>query len=100
VELPRLQTIWETYRERGLDVIAIESSRETERSRKFIDEAGLEFPCLENGEGDGDVVNRGFRIQGYPTSWIVDRRGRIMYRHYGWEDGEEEAIEAEILKLL
>ncbi len=100
MELPRLQELWEKYGSDGVDVVAIESNRETEQAMTFIDEAGLEFACLENGEGEADVVNGVFRIQGYPTSWVVDREGRIMYRHYGWEDGEEKEIEAEILSLL
>jgi len=100
VELPRLQTLFESYGDQGLDVIAIESNRETERAQSFIRKAGLEFLCLENGEGDDDVVREVFNIQGYPTSWIVDRQGRIMYRHYGWEEGEEKEIEAEVLSLL
>ncbi len=100
MELPRLQTIWENYRDQGFDVVAIESNRDTERAQAFIAKAGLEFPCLENGEGDDDVVNNVFRIQGYPTTWVVDRQGRIMYRHYGWEAGEEKVIEEEVLGLL
>jgi thiol-disulfide isomerase/thioredoxin len=100
VELPRLQTIREKYQDQGFEVIAIESNRETERALAFIAKAGLEFPCVENGEGDDDVVNQVFRIQGYPTSWVVDRQGRIMFRHYGWHDGEEKEIEAEVLSLL
>ncbi len=100
MELPRLQIIWETYRDRGLEVVAIESNRDTERALAFIEKAGLEFLCLENGEGDADVVNEVFRVQGYPTSWVVDRQGRVMYRHYGWEEGEEKKIEAEVQGLL
>ena len=100
MELPRLQTIWETHRDQGLEVVAIESNRETERALAFIEKAGLQFLCLENGEGDADVVNDVFLVQGYPTSWIVNRQGRIMYRHYGWHEGEEKEIEVEVLSLL
>jgi len=100
VELPRLQELWETYGIDGVEVIAIESNRQTDQATSFIEEAGLGFVCVENGVDDGEVVRSVFRIQGYPTSWIVDRNGRVMYRHYGWEDGEEKEIEAEILTLL
>ena len=100
MELPRLQSLWETYRERGFQVVAIESNRDTERARKFIAEAGLGFTCLENGEGDDEVVDRVFRVSGYPTSFLVDRQGRVMYFHYGFEEGEEKQIEKELLTLL
>jgi len=100
VELPRLQTIWEKHRDKGFEVIAIESNRETERAAKFIEEAKLGFTCLENGEGDSDVVEGVFQVWGYPSSFIVDREGRIMYYHLGFDEGDEKVIEEEVLSLL
>lgn len=100
MELPRLQTIWETHRDRGFEVIAIESNRETERAAKFIEEAKLGFTCLENGEDDSEVVETVFQVMGYPTSFIVDRQGRIMYYHLGFDEGDEKQIEEEVLSLL
>jgi peroxiredoxin len=100
VELPRLQTIWDEHRERGFEVIAIESNRETDRAVKFIEEAKLGFTCLENGEGDSEVVETVFDVMGYPTSFVVDREGRIMFYHLGFDDGDEKVIEEEILSLL
>jgi peroxiredoxin len=100
VELPRLQTLWERHRDQGFEVIAIESNRETERAAQFIEEAGLKFTCLENGEGESEAVEGVFRVTGYPTSFIVDRRGRIMYYHLGFDEGDEKVIEEEVLSLL
>ena len=100
MELPRLQTIWEKHRDKGFEVIAIESNRETKRAMKFIEEAGLEFTCLENGDGESEAVEGVFQVMGYPTSFIVDRQGRIMYYHLGFDEGDEEVIEKEVLLLL
>ena len=100
MELPRLQTLGEKYRSEGVEVVAIESNRETDQAMRFIEEAGLGYICLENGIGSADVVDRVFRVQGFPTSHVVDRRGRVMYRHYGFEDGDEKKIEEEILTLM
>jgi peroxiredoxin len=100
VELPRLQTIWEKHRDQGFEVIAIESNRETKMAKKFIEEAGLEFTCLENGEGESEAVEGVFQVTGYPTSFIVDRQGRIVYFHAGFDEGDEKVIEEEVLSLL
>jgi peroxiredoxin len=100
VELPRLQTIWEKHRDRGFEVIAIESTRETERAAKFIGEAKLGYTCLENGGGESEVVEGVFEVLGYPSSFIVDRQGRIMYYHFGFDEGDEKVIEEEVLSLL
>ena len=100
MELPRLQTIWEKHREQGFEVIAVESNRETVRAAQFIEEAKLGFTCLENGEGDSESVEGVFQVMGYPTSFIVDRDGRITYYHLGFNEGDEEVIEEEVLSLL
>ena len=100
MELPRLQILWEKYRNEGVEMVAIESNRETEQAMSFIEEAGLEFTCLENGADDAEVVYDVFRVQGYPTSWVVDRQGRVMYHHFGFDEGDEKKIEAEVLSLL
>ena len=54
MELPRLQPLYDKYNDKGLQVIAVESYRDTERAKKFIEEKGLTYLCLENGEEDGE----------------------------------------------
>jgi len=68
--------------------------------RANIEEAKLGFTCLENGEDDSEVVEGVFQIWGYPSSFIVDREGRIMYYHLGFDEGDEKVIEEEVLGLL
>ena len=100
MELPRLQPLFEKYRDRGLSVIAIDTMRDTERATKFIAENGLTYPMLENGEGDAEVVRATYQVYGHPTSFLIDREGRILYYHLGFREGDEEKLEKEILSLL
>jgi peroxiredoxin len=100
VELPRLQPLYDEYKERGLRVIAIEANRDTERATKFIEKHGLSYTLLENGEGDDEVVSSMFKVRSFPTSFIIDRNGKVMYYHLGFEAGDEATIEDEILTLL
>ncbi|MCP4898693.1 MAG: TlpA family protein disulfide reductase [bacterium] len=100
MELPRLQSLWEKYRDQGFEVIAIESRRETERAMEFIQQEGLGFTCVETGEDEADVVSQVFRVEGFPTSFLIDRQGRVMYHHLGWNDGDAEKLEGELLTLL
>jgi len=100
VELPRLQTLHEAYREQGLEVVAVEAFHETERATAFIEAKGLTFTLLENGADDADVVRSLFKLYGYPMSLLVDREGRVMYAHLGFDLGDEVALEEEIKSLL
>jgi len=100
VELPRLEPIWQKYKDQGLTVVAIERSRDTERARKFIADKTLSFTFLENGEGDAEVVRRVFGVTLFPTSFLIDREGRVARVHVGFEAGDEVELEAQIRELL
>jgi peroxiredoxin len=100
VELPRLEPLYQKYKDQGLAVVAVEAARDTAGATTFIEEHNLTYACLENGEGEGDVVRSVFGVRVFPTSYLIDRDGRIMFYHLGFEEGDEEKLEKEILQLL
>lgn len=100
MELPRLQPLFDSYRDQGLEIVAVEAYRDTARAQKFIEDKGLTYTFLENGEEDAEVVQSMFGVRGYPTSFVIDRDGRIMYAHLGFEPGDEVKLEEEIQSLL
>ena len=59
----------------------------------------LTYHMLENGE-DNDVVDNMFNVHVFPTSYVVGKEGRVMYCHIGFEEGDEDGIEQEILDLF
>lgn len=100
MELPRLQPLYETYKDQGFNVVVVDGKRMTDLATKFIDKHGLTYTALENGEGGAEVVKSLFLVQGYPASFLIDRDGRVMYSHLGFEPGDEEHLAEEIESLL
>lgn len=100
MELPRLQPLYEKYKDQGFEVIAVEAKRDTERATKFIEENGLTYTLLENAEEDEEIVGSLFKVRSFPSSFLIDRAGNVMFFHLGFEAGDEEHLEEEILKLL
>ena len=100
MELPRLQPLYERYQNQGFDIVAIDYRRDTERSQKFIEEKELTYTFLENGEDDAEVVSSLYKVGSFPTSFLIDAEGRILFYHLGFEPGDEEKIEHEIQRLL
>jgi cytochrome c biogenesis protein CcmG, thiol:disulfide interchange protein DsbE len=100
VELPRLEPLFQSYNAKGLRIVAVERSRDTERAKKFIADNKLTYRFLENGEGDAEVVRRVFGVTTFPTSFLIDREGRVMRVHVGFEAGDEKELEAQIRELL
>ena len=100
MELPRLQSLYETYKDQGFEIIAVDGKNDTERATKFIEKNGLTYTMLENGEGDSEIVGGKYKVRAYPTSFLIDRDGKVMYFHLGFEPGDEEHLEEEIQSLL
>jgi peroxiredoxin len=97
--LPRLQPLYEEYRDRGFDIVAVEAQHDTERAKKLIADKGLTFTFLEDTK-EANVVRGTFGVHGFPTSFLIDRDGRVMYYHLGFDPGDEERLADEIETLL
>jgi peroxiredoxin len=100
VELPRLEPLYQQYKDQGFSVVAIEAKRDRERAEKFIKENEMTYTFLETGEDDEDVVRNVFGIGSYPTSFLINGEGKIMYVHVGFARGDEEKLEKEIKQML
>jgi peroxiredoxin len=100
VELPRLQPLYDTYKDQGFNVVVVDGKRQTELAKEFIAKHGLTYTALENGEDDSEVVKAVFGVQSFPTSFLIDRDGRVMYSHLGFEAGDEKHLAEEIESLL
>lgn len=100
MELPRLKTLYEKYSTEGLKIVFIDRSNDTANAREFIDEQQLPFTFLENGEDEAEVVKGLFGVTAFPTSFLIDRRGRIVFAHVGFNPGDEELFAKKVSELL
>jgi glutathione peroxidase-family protein len=98
VELPRLEPLWRKYRDKGFSVVAVEATRDRKRAEAFIAENHLTYHFLEP-EQEKQAVKDFFGIKWFPTSYLIDRDGRIMICHVGFRAGDEATLENEILGL-
>ncbi len=100
MELPRLEPLYQKYADKGFTIVAVERSRDTKRAQKLIADNTLTYNFLENGEGDAEVVRKLFRVTTFPSSFLIDREGRVLYAHVGFAEGDEKGLEEKIVKLL
>jgi len=49
---------------------------------------------------ENDVVNGIYLSEGNPTTYIIDREGRVLSYHLGFQEGDEVELEEEITDLL
>lgn len=100
MELPRLQPLYEQYKDKGFDIIAIEARRDTDRAKKLIADDKLTYTFLENGENEKEVARKLFSVRVFPTSFLVGKDNKVYYYHLGFEEGQEKQLEKEIQTLL
>ena len=91
-EMPGMETLWHKYKDQGFVIVAIsidEGSKK--RVEKFIEIFDLSFPVLLDPESK---VNDLYKVYNMPTSFLIDRNGKIISRIVGSDDWtSEEAIQ-------
>jgi cytochrome c biogenesis protein CcmG, thiol:disulfide interchange protein DsbE len=82
VEIPELQALHEAHHDQGLRVVGVTvDARAAERDvHQFIDEFGMTYDVW--WDPDHTVLDR-FRGSGVPLTVLIDREGRIVWRHLG-----------------
>ena len=81
-EMPAIEQVWDRYRGRGLDVIAVDF-RESNKAamRRFLSQVGAKFTAAL--DPDGKIADAYGVTFGLPTSVFVDRTGTVRVIHLG-----------------
>jgi thiol-disulfide isomerase/thioredoxin len=98
--LPFIKGWDDRYRAKGLTVIGVHSpefddERKIETLRREVASLGIKYPVVS--DNDYQTWNA-YNVEAWPTTFLLDKQGRIRWRHVG-EGGYDEA-ERLIQKLL
>jgi peroxiredoxin/outer membrane lipoprotein-sorting protein len=81
-EMPLLQQMQKDLAGKGFTVLGLDVGEDAETVAAFAKEQSFAFPLLLGAEPD---VSATYFVEAYPTTFVVDRRGRIAYRDLGGE---------------
>ncbi len=87
-EMPHMQTFYENQQDKDVEVVAVNlttEDRDMTEIKNFVEEFGLSFPIPMDVDGDIGALYQAFSI---PTSYIIDREGRILHKIVGPMDEE------------
>jgi peroxiredoxin len=94
---PWMNEMTARYKDLGFRIIAVNMDTDRSLIERFLEKYPADFTIAYNPEGD---VAESYRVQGMPSSYLIDRQGTIHSTHVGFRDSEKAGIEAEIRALL
>jgi cytochrome c biogenesis protein CcmG, thiol:disulfide interchange protein DsbE len=74
-EAPRLEAAWRRYRDRGVVVVGVDGQDFSGDAKRFIRKYKLTYPNVHDGPGN---TGSKYGVTGYPETYFVDRRGRLV----------------------
>lgn len=87
----------EKYRSKGFKVIGINLDAKTDDAKKFLAQTPAHFTVAFDSKGENA---RGYSEKGMPTSFLIDRNGRILLQHQGFRESDREELENSIKAAL
>jgi len=91
-EMPLFERVYRKYKDKGFEILAISTDSSVDPIKKFVKEFKVSFPVLLD---DGKVSNL-YSIQGLPTSFLIDREGKVVKVRLG----KYKEIERDLKKIL
>lgn len=95
-EFPALEEAWKTLSPAGVVLLAVSLGDRREQVERFLERYPVSFPILVAP----DLSLKGsWQLQGMPTTYVVDRAGRIHYGAIGERAWNDPAVIEPILAL-
>lgn len=92
-----LDTLQEKYQTQGLQVLGLTLEDNDEAVRAFLEDVPARFTILRDPSGN---AGEAFQVVAMPTTFLLDRQGRIAARFEGGDKRVHERLEAAIAALL
>lgn len=95
--LPALQSLHERYKDQGLVVIGMDPYDDKEDNLPdFLAKRDVDYTVLYASRD----IAKAYRVNGYPTMFLIDKEGKIIHIQEGYGEGTEARLEEIILNQL
>ena len=99
-ELDAISEVYEDWQqETGVKIIAvsIDQAHNINKVKPLVDNHGWDYEVLLDPNSD---FRRALGIQQIPYTLVVDGKGKIVYRHQGYTDGDEIELIEKVKELV
>lgn len=77
-EMPNVKKVYDTYKDKGFDIIGISLDNDEKRLRDYLKENDIHWRQVFSGEGWNSPVSRQYGIYAIPTMWLIDKEGKLI----------------------
>jgi len=95
-EFPALERAWKTLETAGVSLLAVSMGDTRESVERFLRRFPASFPVLLAPD---PALGRLWQLQGMPTTYVIDREGRIFFGAIGERAWDDPAVIGQILSL-
>ena len=85
IEIPGFIEMLDEFGDDGLVVLGVSVNDPVEELLIYAEELGMDYPVLV-GEGEDELFDTYGPLVGFPTTFVIDRRGRICHEHIGFTE--------------
>lgn len=79
-EIPEFIEVYREYKDRGVEILAVNLGEDADSVRDFVRSYGMTFPVLLDPEGK---TGEAYMIRAIPTTFFIDKRGVIRWIQTG-----------------
>jgi cytochrome c biogenesis protein CcmG, thiol:disulfide interchange protein DsbE len=94
---PWMNKMQARYHDQGFDIIAINLDDQHSNADNFLHKVPADFTIAYDPKG---TTAQRYGLTVMPTSYLIDRKGRISYIHRGFKSEDRDAMEARINALV
>ena len=107
--IPHLKTIYKRYNPKGFEVISVS---EDENKKAWIDAIKQDSTAMwyhilatekrtdKPSQMFNDDISKIYFVQSVPTQILIDKNGKIIYRHVGFSKESEELLDKQISQIF
>jgi thiol-disulfide isomerase/thioredoxin len=94
---PWMNQMQQEYAEQGLQIIAVNLDTEESLAKAFLDKVPALIPIIYDPQGN---IASDYQLIGMPSSYLIDKKGKIRFSHKGFFSRTEALYEQELVLLL
>jgi len=96
-EMPLLDQLYKRYQPMGFTILGVNVEEDTAAAEKVLQEIPVSFPVLYDSKNQ---VSQQYGVSAMPSTFLVDRDGKLRYLHKGYLPGYEEEYQKQIRELV